>query len=408
MQWQDETFSVHAKCLLLRLNRLGHLPGAAYAAEILQENGYPILAVEFGAIHEPHSRVFGNIPKLRLQATWVGLIPRRARPLAILLNALFHLVQLIREQGRPNLIISHGLQENWVALVLHLLFRIPFVVHVHEIYDSCELRGLNRLCFMFEGAALRQAEFLIFSESTRSKIYQERYRLTSPIWVAYSCPRLRTQRKRVDLRLRHRLPASAQLMLYLGGIGKCNGLEKAVEALVDLPGVYFLLVGWSDEKTKAVLTRIAREHGVSSRLIWVGQVENKWEYIDNCDIAYCVYDSTHLRTRHVATASNKLMEAISAAIPVLAVEREDFGEIVRKHEVGLCIRDVSVTAIADGVLRLLSNPIRLRRMSRNALRLHRQSFHYEAQFGDILCAIDSMPVFQKQLRASVSTRMSGF
>lgn len=404
MQWQDETFSVHAKCLLLRLNRLGHLPGAAYAAEILQEHGYPILAVEFGAIHEPHPRVLGNIPKLRLQAAWVSRIPRRARPLAILLNALFHLVQLVREQGRPHLIISHGLQENWVALVLHLLFRIPFVAHVHEIYDHCELRGLNRLCFAFEGTALRRAEFLIFSESTRSKIYQERYRLTSPIWVVYSCPRLRTERKRVDLRSRHRLPASADLMLYLGGIGKCNGLEKAVEALVNLPGVYFLLVGWSDEKIKTVLTRIAQEKGVGSRLIWVGEVKNKWEYFDNCDIAYCVYDSSRLRTRHVATASNKLMEAISAAIPVLAVEREDFDEIVRKHEVGLCIGDVSVTAITDGVLRLLSSPIRLRRMSLNAIRLHRQSFHYEAQFENVLRAIGSMPVFQTQsfrLRASV-------
>src|SRR5262249_50057738 len=147
---------------------------------------------------------------------------------------------------------------------------------------------LNWLLWKVEGAALRDACLLIFPEKGREVVYRERYRLTSKTFLAYNCPRLREKSSAVDLRARHKLPSDAHLMLYLGGIGEINALSEAIEALQQHASVYFLLAGWVAPKYRQHLESVAQKFNVTDRVMFLGEVENKWEYLDNSDFSYCI------------------------------------------------------------------------------------------------------------------------
>lgn len=374
-------FRAGGKLLVLRLFRLGHVPPGTYSTQILAENGVPLVVVEFGNLVEPAREVPGLVPKLRLATPWARFLPRALRPLAIWWATLARLVLKCLREGRPKLVVAHGLQEQAIAVVLRRLLGVRYAVHVHEVYERAELSGLNRLFFRVEGPALRGAEFLVFPEKDRAAIYQARYRLACPVHVVFNCPRLRTRKPSREARAKWNLPEGAVAMAYIGGIGEENGIEEAIGALPQLPRVHFFLFGWAEGAHLRRLEELARKLGVRDRVRFPeGLVPDKWEPLDNCDLAYCVYRPAALRMRHQATASNKLTEAFAAGLPVVTTSHPDFAAVVGGYDVGLCVPALSASAVATTIAALLADEIGFRRRSRNALELHRSLFHYEKQF----------------------------
>ncbi len=67
------------KVLLLRLYRLGRLTPALSAAEILQEEGFSVLALEYGNLKEMNRNVEAKIPRVRWESPWAALFPRSLR-----------------------------------------------------------------------------------------------------------------------------------------------------------------------------------------------------------------------------------------------------------------------------------------------------------------------------------------
>ena len=366
------------KAVFLRLYRLGAIPTAVFQTEILREHEVPVLVIEYGNVTEARTRVPGAVPRVRLASPWARWLPRRLRPLPIAVVTLGRLLCWFMRQGRPRLLVAEGLQEQAIALVLYRVLRVSYVVHVHEVADWRDLSLVNRVFFLLEGSALRNARFLIFSEKTRSEIYRRRYRLTGPILHAFNCPRLRQARRGDTLARTLNAPADALFLLYIGGIGRNNALEEAIGALREADRVHLVLVGWGDPAYRGALEAFAAREGVGNRVHFLGEVADKWEILDRCHVGYCVYRPTELRLRHLATASNKLMESLAAGLAVIASDQPDFRDVVERYDVGLC-----VPIGREGVgraLRRLSERDTLERCSQNALRSHRTEFHYEHQF----------------------------
>ena len=381
----QDPFCLRGKLVLLRFSRLGRLPPALYGAEILAENAVPLLVIEFGAFHEKVLRVDGAIPRLRFESPWARWLPHKARALAIFLSIFIRVGRLMANEGKPKLIFAHGLQEQALAFLFKVFFGVPYAVHVHEVFDKHELTIANRVYFQLEGPALRGAKFLIFPEATRANIYRERYRLNNPIYLAFNCPRLRFQGSTVDLRARYHLPSSAVLLLYMGGLSEINCLKEGIRSLASVPNVCFLIAGWGEPEVIADLKKTAAEAGVQSRVLLLGPIDNRWEFYDNSDIAYCVYRPTAtLRIRHGATASNKLMEAMASGLPLITSNNNDFKEFLHKYEVGVAVSEVSVPAIAARLRELADDEVRRKRYGATGLEWHRRIFNYENQFAPIL------------------------
>lgn len=375
------------KILFIRLHRLGHIPSAKYSAEILTENRLPVIVAEFGYTREKRFFVPGSIPRLRYSCPWIHYLPKKLRVVPIFLSVLVRLLVRVALTGRPRLIIAHGTQEQVMAWVLSKVFGIPFIVHVHEVYDSGELTPVNRLFLLFEKSALNAAKFLIFSEKERARIYQQRYGLTQRIFFAANCPRKREKTQNHSWRERLHIPQKAPVLLYVGGIGEANPLELGIEAVARKLDLYFVLIGWSNPERVEALRAMAKGLGVTDRVLFLGEVEDKWPYLDGSTLGFCIYHPNQLRLKHLATASNKLMESLAAGLPVLAHGSPDFREIVEGYRVGACLSKNDPDEMVRLVRRLLAD---LKPYSFRARRTHTQLFHYEAQYTEILEEIKTL------------------
>jgi glycosyltransferase involved in cell wall biosynthesis len=383
------------RILVLKLSRLGHVPPGWYGTEILAEAGLPITVLEFSSenqgLKQREESLSSRFSRYRLgPRRWLRYLPQSLRAIGTLCSVAYFLIQSIRRADRPSFLIAHGLQEQVVALILHKLFRLPYAVHVHEVYEAHELRGLARVFFGLEGPSLREAELLIFPEKERAQIYSRRYHLKNRIHVVYNCPRLSRAKVLQPRRLRSEfnIPDDHLIVGYMGGVGRTNALIELVHALALVPKASLLVWGWADAKYRAQILAARDQHRLADRVRLLGEVEDKWGHLAGCDVLYCVYADTLLRTRHQATASNKFTEALACGVPVLAHASGGFPEALGATGGGIAVADLLPQSLAQALQRLQDPQFRatLGKQGRTAFL---SQYHYERQFAPVLEALQN-------------------
>lgn len=373
--------------LILRFTRLGKIPPATYSARLLAECGLPVCILEFDPESTGLSIEHQPILRVRLGLRWTNVLPRILRPPAILLSTLLWLMLQFLKDGRPKLILSHGLYEQTIAALLKTVFRIPFVAHVHEIYDAANVSGFNRLLLRLEGWVFRGAEFTIFPERTRAEIYRSRYRLAHPICIAFNCPPKRLpQRNRKKLIAHLGVEPEAFLVLYMGGLDKRNGVDLFIEALSFLPPrVHAVLAGWVSAEFRPEMERLTRRPGLLGRVHFVGTVDQeKWSWVDSVDASFCYYRALEPRTVHQATASNKIMEAVSAGVPTILNPSMPFRSFLEEYRVGVLATEDSAEGVAKAIQSLMDESQLIDSIRRTSLELHARELNYEHQYSAVL------------------------
>jgi glycosyltransferase involved in cell wall biosynthesis len=380
------------KIVFLRLNRLDYVPSGLYAAEILTEGGYDTLAIEYGFFQKGQEEEKGKVARLRLGHPWLRKLPSFLRAPLLHSLAALRIFSLFLRRGRPKLLIAQGLHEQAIAWILSRILRFPYAVHVHEVFEKNELRGWNRFFFLIEGVVLRAAVFTIFPQAQRAHIYQLRYRLKNPSYLAFNCPRKKTTIPLpTNWRAKLGLPDGSFLLGYWGGQGRTNGLDQAIRAVARLPRVYFLLWGWSSAEDRAYFKHLATGVGAGHRVLFLGDLpEQKWSALAGIDLSYCLYEPKELRLQHLATASNKLMESLSVGVPVLTNNEPDFRSLIEEQGLGVCTPDYTVEGISRTLRGIMENPSALSQHSAQATRVHDEFFHYEKQFQPVFRAIERL------------------
>lgn len=371
--------------LILRYSTLESLPTALSQTEILHEAGLSPFAFEFG-VDDQASYVF---PHRRLPMRWQQWIPRPARALVIWFAALFYLSVFFAKKGRPRLVISHGLQESLLAYCLKLLWETPYVADVHEVYGREEMRGTNGLFFFLERHALQGAEWLLFPERNRLRLYQSRYGLRQSTYTIFNCPRPQTHATAASSpRDRLGIPKEAAVLIYMGGIGPHCFLGEAIAGLRYQARLHLLLVGWAEASFLQQLKQLGEVFGVSGRVHFHGPSRARWELLRAADVSYCLYKGDILRLRLASTASNKLMESLAAGVPVLSLKTDGFERIVARNDVGRCLERPDPRAIADAACALALAP-EAKERSLRAKALHRDRLNYDLQFQPLLSKLQT-------------------
>lgn len=372
------------KLLILRLNRLGHVPPGWNSAEILQENGMPVLVFEYCGDSTGLADIPGPFPRVRLGAPhWLGWMPRKIRPLLLWLSTFVFLASTLRKQ-RPQCLVAHGIQEQAMAWALHRWLGVPYVVHVHEVFEKREVHGFSRWLLRFEGPALRAARFLIFPERNRAQLYQERYSLKNRIHVVYNCPRLSQPQSAHprNLRQEHSIPSDHLIVGYMGGIGEANAILELVQALSLTPKVTLMLWGWANQSYLKAIQTTAQSLGLGNRVRVAGQVEDKWGHLAGCDVLYCVYRDHLLRTRFQATASNKFTEALGCGVPVLALKTGGFEQVLAETQAGIAVSDLAAPTLARALDQLSNTALRAN-LGAKARKAFDQEYNYDRQFAPV-------------------------
>ncbi len=391
--------SIGKKVLVLRFTRLERMPPAFYETQILRDRGFPIVVYEFGNQRiKPDETLDTSLLRIQPDDSWMNRLPRVSRSFALFLVTLTRLTVALLKDGAPQFIIAHDLMENVLALFIRKAFGIPYVIHSHEIYEKRLASHFNKLLLRFEESAYKQASFLIFPEKERARIYQEKFKLSNPIFIVYNCPRLRQPTVlRTDLRKKYQIPADHKLMLYVGGVSSLNMVLEAVEALKDVPNLAFLIAGWGEASYLEKIKATAQSLGLSERVRLVGFQPDRWEFLEAGDISYCVYGDQELRTKHSITASNKMMESLSSGMAVVIGPQPGSTTFLKQYPVGVSVADFSPTSIARSLNQLVSDETKLSAIGRVGPEAHRSTLNYEKQIEPVLPSFDGLLVDKSAL-----------
>ncbi len=183
--------------------------------------------------------------------------------------------------------------------------------------------------------------------------------------------------------------APAPVIGSLGRLTEQKGYDLLVRALPELPQATLVLVG--DGPERSALERLARELGVSERLIVVGWVSEPRRYLP-------AFDVFALPSRWEGMPLG-IIEAMQSALPVLATDVGSVVELVGDGQTGYVVPVEDRHALRDRLRRLLGDPALRRRMGERGRLVALEQFtdvamarHYEAAYRAVLGA---SPAFRR-------------
>ncbi len=381
----DARENITGRLLVLRLKRLGRLPPALHATQILEESGADVVVLEFGNVREADRYPTDGVRRFRWEFPSVEKLPETLHAFVIFAAVFLKLARKIFAGERPAGVVAHGLQEQALALGLNWLFAIDYVVHVHEAYDRADLTPSNWPFLWMEGLALRRATFLVFPGVERREVYRERYCFAHPSYIVYNSPRTLTVPVARDWRTTLGLPPDSFLLGFVGGISRDVGIDIALDALALEPRLQLLVWGWANPDLGDELSERAKKLGVESRYHRLGELrDGKWEALAGCDAGYAVYFPRTLRLKTAATASNKLFEFLALGKPVVTSSAPDFKALVEGGKVGVSAQTLDGKGLVHALGPILDRGALYRVLSENARREHLENHAFDRQFAPVL------------------------
>ncbi|WP_198376491.1 glycosyltransferase [Neoroseomonas rubea] len=145
----------------------------------------------------------------------------------------------------------------------------------------------------------------------------------------------------------------AQRLLAMGRLHRNKGFDVALRALALLPGAHLSIAG--DGPERAALEALARDLGVADRVAFLGWRRDVGALLAGSDIFVC-------SSRH-EPLGNIVLEAWSAARPVVAAAAQGPSELIEDGETGLLVQVEDAAALAQVVGALLADPQRAARLA---------------------------------------------
>jgi len=160
------------------------------------------------------------------------------------------------------------------------------------------------------------------------------------------------------------LPGAPPRLLAMGRLHRNKGFDVAIRALALLPGAHLAIAGEGPER--AALAALAREAGVAERVAFLGWRSDVGALLAAADVFVC-------SSRH-EPLGNIVLEAWSAARPVVAAAAEGPRELIADGETGLLVPPDAPEALAAAIGALLADPARAARLAAAGRALYARDF----------------------------------
>jgi glycosyltransferase involved in cell wall biosynthesis len=165
-------------------------------------------------------------------------------------------------------------------------------------------------------------------------------------------------------------------IIYAGTLGERYDIVTVLEVARDLagttPAVRFLVAGEGPLK-RAVLAAAAS--GSPVEYLGVLGPEALWTLYGSCDIALCPYSEGS-----TVGIPAKAFDYLAAGLPVIHSLRDDFADMVERHDIGVPYCAGDAASLRGAVVRLARDDGTRRRQRDNALQLA-ESFDERLQYG---------------------------
>jgi glycosyltransferase involved in cell wall biosynthesis len=260
----------------------------------------------------------------------------------------------------------------------------PVVYDARDIYvDAANLarlpRPARRLFARIERGWARRASRVVTVNVPYAEVMADRFGVPMPI-VVLNCSYVRKPAPTRPSLIRDRLdldPATP-VVLYQGGFSRDRGIEQLIAALPALPGVALVLLGYGT--LHAELETRAAEPDLAGRLHVLPAVPptELLDWVASADVVAMPIQPATLN--HRLTTPNKLFEAMSAGVPVVASDLPGMAGIVRETGCGVLVDPTDPAAIGAAIRGLLGLPAGEREaIGRRGYAAHLATYNWEAQ-----------------------------
>ncbi|MFV8226336.1 glycosyltransferase [Christiangramia aquimixticola] len=165
-----------------------------------------------------------------------------------------------------------------------------------------------------------------------------------------------------------------KVVFSLGRLIYYKGFEYLINAALDLPSDYVVLIGGVGELEEG-LQKLIKKNNLEGKVILLGKLpfDQIGEYYRRADL-FCLASNERSEAFGVV-----LIEAMSFGCPIVttAIEGSGVTWVNKNNETGLVVAPNSSKALAQGIIKILSNEILRTEMSKNSLNRYEDLFHKE-------------------------------
>jgi glycosyltransferase involved in cell wall biosynthesis len=278
------------------------------------------------------------------------------------LNIRLLLILLLNKQ---DFIFANDLDTLPAAFLASRLKRKPILYDSHELFTEVpELvgrPGVQKIWIALEKKILPHLGEMITVNQSIAEIFQEKYPLK--VSVVRNVP---MRLEMIEAHPKSFLGLSetqAMLIIQGSGLNVERGIEESVMAMQQISDAVLFLVG--DGDVIPAVKKMVSELQLESKVRFVGRIpyHELLRYTAAADLGLAL--DKPLSLNYALALPNKVFDYIQAGTPILAGPLIEISRLVKTHDCGLILGEVSSFEIARAINKLLNDPQRLTLFSEN-------------------------------------------
>lgn len=295
------------------------------------------------------------------------------------------LARHVRDEGYT-LLHAHTPRTALLARLVHASTSVPFVYHVHSPTSRDSTHRLrSQLSAWTERRSLRRAAHLIaVSPSLRRLMFEAGFPEDRVTYVPNGVPA-------VEADFARRPPTDVWTLGVVALFRPRKGMEVLLDALSLLrrrgAAVRLHAVGeFETPQYELAIKRHAERLGLTGAIHWTGFTQNVHHELAQMDLMV-------LPSLFGEGLPMVVLEAMAAALPVVATDVEGVPEAIRHETDGVLVEPGSPSSLADGVSRIVDGSLDWQTLRISAHRRHAQLFSDQAMadgvaevYRRVLCA----------------------
>lgn len=263
---------------------------------------------------------------------------------------------------KSDLLISNDLDTLPANFAVSRLKKIPLVYDSHEYFTEVpELQGrfARKVWLVLERFIFPKLEDVTTVSRSIADAYTQKYGV--PVKVVRNLPAGgRVERKPIRKKEIH-VPEDRKVIVLQGsGINRDRGGEEAVLAMKHVDHAVLLIVGGGG--ALPAIRKLVEQEGLQEKVRFIPRQspEKLYAYTAAAEVGLSLDKDICLNYRY--SLPNKLFDYIRSGTPVLASNLPEVAGVIRKYGVGLVLEEYSVTAIAEGIRKMLEEDYKRRKV----------------------------------------------
>jgi glycosyltransferase involved in cell wall biosynthesis len=337
------------------------LPGKGLKPIETLESGLKVVRIPIGGfsrLYQQHAPTSSSNMKI-LSAFANSFLALRNRLLQIAAHSLFadlahrfidfKIISEIEKYKEVQVIHCHDLDALFIGSRLKDTKRVKLIYDSHEMATDRNLatRGMRRRAFRRERKLIGSVDAVITAAPGYSQRIRELYNIEVPLTIL-NVPDSESQSPgRFSIRESLKIPDSKFLAVYQGSIQKNRGIEQAIDAISQVDNAVLVIIGYGEHR--AYLESSVAIRGLGEKIRFFGPVANNQivPWISEADAVLCLINGGSDSYRY--SLPNKLFEAISAEVPVIASNYPGIGAFVLRERIGLVAEPSELNEVVEAI-----------------------------------------------------------